>query len=391
MKNAQSRRLPYFESLRGAAAVFVLLNHLSCVFWNNLYTERLSATAFEQFWIKSPLNAVTNGNLPVQFFFVLSGLLITRNVYTKPIGNGFRTLWKKYSGLLKLIIPGVLFPFLLMRLGWMFHQQAYAVDESLAFVKYYNHFYPSLLSVPLDVGKVFISGSDYNGPLWTMHFELFGSLLITVIASYVFRNVKDFWARKMAYVLFYVPLCIINLNYGPFVLGALTFDLYYDLTAAEQQAPALFLPLQSRRGKWMLLLLGLYFATINMNATGIWYPFHFLARFASQIRAFGVCLCLLILLLSKKCQALLSKNFPVWLGTLSRFFYIFHWPIVLSAGCFIYLRLSGRVARPLLLALIVLVCILLTLALSALYEFAERKLSAAIRRRRSRPLPDALR
>ena len=387
-KNYQSVRLPYLESLRGVAAIFVLLNHLSCVFWNNLYTEQISATAFEKLWIKSPLNAITNGNLPVQFFFVLSGFLITRNVYTKPAGNGLRTIRKKYTGLLKLIIPGILFSFLLMRFGLMFHQKALVLDESLSFVKYYNNFYPSLVSVPLDIGKTFVSGSDYNGPLWTMHFELLGSLFVTVIAAFVFQSVKGFWPRKLAYVLFYVPLCFINLNYGAFLLGALTYDLYSYLSQTEQQAPALFLRLHSKSGKWILLLLGLYFATINMNTTGIWYPFHLLSRFASQIRAFGVCLCLVVLMLSKKCQSALSISFFVRLGKLSRYIYIFHWPIVLSAGCFVYLRLSGRLARPLLLALIVLVCILLTLAVSALYDYAERKLTA-IWQRHSGFLPSA--
>lgn len=388
MKKPQSSRLPYFESLRGIAALFVLFNHLSCVFWNNLAFENQSATAFEKFWIKTPLNAITNGNLPVQFFFVLSGLLIARNIYTKPAGHGFRTLWKKYINLLKLIVPGVLLPFLLMRCGLMYHLRALSADGTLAFVETYNNFSPSWASLPLDIGKTFVSGSDYNGPLWTMHFELLGSLLIAVISFYIFHNVKGFWARKLSYVLFYLPLGFINLNYGPFVLGALTYDLYYDLSAQEQKEPAFGRRLCSKPGKWAILLAGIYFASINMDSTGIWSIFHPLARFASQIRAFGVCLCLLVLLLSKKGQAALSQGLLVWAGRLSRFIYIFHWPIVLSAGCFVYLRLYKQLARPTVLLAVVLVCILLTLAVSALYESGERRLSAAIKRHRTRPQAD---
>ena len=143
-------RLNYLDSLRGLAAFGVVFCHLACVFWNALYYEENAATVFEQIWNKTPLNAITNGNLPVQFFFVLSGFLITKNIYTRNTTDGFRVLGKKFTNLLKLVIPGILLPFLLMRLHLMVHQAALAQDESLVFVKYYNNFSPTLGSALSD-------------------------------------------------------------------------------------------------------------------------------------------------------------------------------------------------------------------------------------------------
>ena len=364
-----SSRLPYFETLRGLAAFGVLFCHLSCVFYRELYYGEEARTAFERFWYNTPLNAINNGNLPVQFFFVLSGLLITRTIYSGKPMDGFQCVYRKYTKLLKLVIPAIILPFLLMRFHLLFHMQALEKDGALSFVQYTNNFSPSILSVPTDIARTFISCSNYNSPLWTIHFELLGSLLITVISGFIHQHVTGFWKRKISYMLFYFPLGFLNLNYCPFVIGALVFEIYHSMNETDHCPHALRRWMTSAPAKTAILILGLYFATINMNATGLWYPFHFLAQFSSQLRVLGVGLCLLCVLNSQTCQRLLTSRIGVFFGRLSPNIYIFHWPVILSVGSFTFLHLFERMPRTSLLLVVSCVSMVVTIAISILYEY----------------------
>ena len=382
MKQSPSARLPYFESLRGLAALGVLLHHFVCTFWRGLFFEDQAGSFFERLWVNTPLNAITNGNLPVQFFFVLSGFLIARNIYTKPAARALSGLKRKYTNLLKLVVPGVLLPFLLMRLGLMYHQHALELDDSLSFVRGHNRFPPTFLSVPIDIIKTLFSGSSYNTPLWTIHFELIGGLLITAISSYIFHNISGFWSRKFAYLLFYIPLGFLNQNYCGFVIGALSFEMLQSVSdpgtfEAEKLRRLLSVPCKA-----VLMLIALYCATINMSAVGIWSVFHPLSRVAVQLRIFGIGLFLFVISLSAGLRKLLSGRLLVWLGKMSRYIFIFHWPIILSAGCFAYLRLYSCLPRAMLLLTVLSVCVIVTIAVSVLYELLERQITTAIKRRK---------
>lgn len=375
MEKRTNTRLAYLDGLRGLAALGVVFCHLVSVFWSALYFEDKAVTVFEQIWCGSPLNAITNGNLPVQFFFILSGLLITRKMYAHRPKNGAKILYRKYTNLLKLVIPAILLPFLLMRFGLMYHFQALELDGNLSFVSDFNHFSPTLKSLLFDVGNTFIGNSEYNGPLWTIHFELIGSLAITVIAFFVGSNVDGFWRKKLTYLLFYFHAGFLNLNYCAFVAGALTFDLYYDLFENTPTGSISRFRLRFKSSiKLVLLIVGLYFATINMQATGIWSPFHFLARFASQLRVWGICLCLLILLTTPRLQRLFSGKLLGKLGEMSRYIYIFHWPIILSLGCFAYFCLYHTADRAILLLTAAAVSITGTLVFSLFYSKLETAL-----------------
>ena len=382
MKQSPSARLPYFESLRGLAALGVLLHHFVCTFLGGLFFEDLADSSFERLWVNTPLNAITNGNLPVQFFFVLSGFLIARNVYTKPAVHALSGLKRRYTNLLKLVLPGVLLPFLLMRFSLMYHQYALELDDSLSFVRSHNSFAPTFLSVLIDIIRTLFSGSSYNGPLWTIHFELIGGLLITAISSYIFHNVSGFWSRKLAYLLFYVPLGFLNQNYCGFVIGALSFEMLQSVSDPGSVKAEKLRRLLSVPCKAGLMLLALYCSTINMSATGIWSAFHPLSEYTAQIRIFGVGLSLFVISLSPRLQNLLSGWLLVWFGKMSRYIFIFHWPIILSAGCFIYLRFYLYLPRAMLLLTVLSVCVIVTIAASVLYEMLERQITTVIKRRR---------
>ena len=81
-------RVKWLDALRGAATIGVILCHWVCIFYPGLYFAAKSTSFFEDVWRGSPLNIITNGDIGVQFFFVCSGLLITKYMYSKKIGGG---------------------------------------------------------------------------------------------------------------------------------------------------------------------------------------------------------------------------------------------------------------------------------------------------------------
>ena len=176
-------RIGYLDSIRGLASVLVIWCHLACVFIPGLYFFEKANTTFEKIWLLTPLNVLTNGDAAVQCFFVLSGYLITRKIYLSTKAK--RTPLSEYRKLLRVVIPGILFAVLLMVTGLMFHLQAADKNPLLDFVKDYNNFTPTLKSVIYDIfGRSFIYKSIYNGPFWTIKYEFFGAMIVTLCALY---------------------------------------------------------------------------------------------------------------------------------------------------------------------------------------------------------------
>lgn len=167
-------RLDYIDGLKGMAAVFVVFCHLACVFSPGLYFIDQATTKFERVWLQTPLNILTNGNFSVQFFFVVSGFLITKKAYEgRAVSNHLPI--SNYLKYLKIVLPGILLAALLMFLNAMKHLQAFSIDPTLAFVKDYNNFVPTLTKLICDIFVfVYIKNSVFDGPFWTIKIEFWG-------------------------------------------------------------------------------------------------------------------------------------------------------------------------------------------------------------------------
>ena len=81
--NAKKRKthLPYLEGLRGVMAVNVILSHFVIVYYPEMYfPEYAQDGGLLTLFAKTPLSIFVNGNIAVQFFFVLTGFLVCRSV-----------------------------------------------------------------------------------------------------------------------------------------------------------------------------------------------------------------------------------------------------------------------------------------------------------------------
>lgn len=175
-------RLLYFDTIRVLCTFSVIFCHWSNVFESGWFDVTKSETILQKIWIGSPLNIVNNGNFGVCFFFVLSGWLITYKVYEKEKDISISNMViHNFIKIARLVVPAILFSWLLMKFGLMYHLEACKLDSRLSFILDYNDFSPSTTSMIKDIIRVFYTNSsDYNSPLWTMCWELLGSVVITI-------------------------------------------------------------------------------------------------------------------------------------------------------------------------------------------------------------------
>lgn len=343
-KIEQPSRIKYLDGLRGIASLFVVFTHLARVFFPNLYYYNMAASAFERFFCGSPLNVITNGKTAVHCFFVLSGFLIARKMYQQK-SNGNRTLSpvRQYVKFVKLVFPAVMLAAILMWCGLMFHLKAAAQNPSLGFVLDYNNFKPTFLSAFIvdPFFNVFVDESLYIAPFWTIRFEFYGGILITIVSYFAKDHIR---IAKLTYIFCGIVFALISPNLTSFVVGAFVFDC---IERKEDDASLLGKCTRWILSKKILLallgILGIYLASINHTLTGIWAPLKhisFVLSYLDVIRAVGIGICLICIFEFAVLQKILSFKPLNWLGKISAYTYAFHWPITLSLGCGLYLLLA---------------------------------------------------
>lgn len=268
-------RIGWITSLRGIAAITVVLCHWSNIFCPQLFLEKLAENTFEIVWHHSSLNALNNGSYGVQFFFVVSGFLITRSIYSAidrdTEFSGLKYIIKKFTALLCIVIPGLLFPFILMRLGLLCNVTA-AVLLKNDFIITYNDFYPSIFSLLKDLIRTFLNGSIYNGPLWTIPYELLRTVIISTIAFYVASSNTKGVISKILYLLFFLSTFHSVPNLGAFIIGAFVYDTLKNYNIDNSLIGHIIRLLHKKKYiKGLLFAAFFYMATINWHpVSGIW-------------------------------------------------------------------------------------------------------------------------
>lgn len=336
LNDRQTERLDYIDGIRGIASMLVVFCHLACVFIPGLYFEQMANTRFEQIWINTPLNILTNGNAAVQCFFVLSGFLITRKVY-RHREKSLVSPVKTYVKLLHVTIPAIIFAAVLMATGQMYHMQALEINPLLSFVSNYNHFDVSAMDVIKDIFVwTFVSGSKYIGPFWTIRYEFWGSVLTLVTSYSVLSAGKR--RRGLLFIFGIIVLCA-KAELFPFFVGALAFDCMYD-TENDNTRSGKIVAFCMRRLLPVVMAAGLYLLCINMSVSGMWAPLAIIPESTLICRSVGCGLCVMCIHSSGLLRSVFSLKPLQLLGRMSAYIYAFHWPIILSLGCGIYIALK---------------------------------------------------
>ncbi|MES2493411.1 MAG: acyltransferase [Pseudomonadota bacterium] len=198
--NASSRKFDDMEAVRGFAALGVVFYHFLHGFlptsqvsgWNGL--GRLVIVD------RPVLLALINGPFMVSIFFVLSSYVLTvKLVRESDLRSAAAAIAKRFPRLLPLTIIGSVVPAILFVGGWMANEDVAAVINSSWLERSGGVKSdpamppPSIVGGILDAVELFWRGwSQYNSALWTMKYELIGSVfaLATAVAVGSVRRLK---------------------------------------------------------------------------------------------------------------------------------------------------------------------------------------------------------
>ena len=218
------------DGIRGWASLTVVIYHLSGSTWGALFPV-----------FSAPYVAfLTNGDLAVSVFFVLSGMALSMKFLAS--GNSAdidRLLLKRYFRLTVPVLYSCLIMYILLRLHLNYNIAAARIVGSQEWLGDFVGFKPSAVEMlEFALAKVYVySGhaDNYNAFLWTMRFEFSGSLL-TFAVLYCYPR----FANKLQYLLIVaIVFMIVSPNNSCFIFGIIFAQVILDRqTTWLERAPA---------------------------------------------------------------------------------------------------------------------------------------------------------
>jgi peptidoglycan/LPS O-acetylase OafA/YrhL len=335
----------FLDGLRGVACLIVVLFHCLLAFSPG-----------------HPIPWYADGQLAVGVFFAMSGLVLTE-AFTSSNGSVSNIIIGRFA---RLLIPSLLAfavaDILISALYPVEHAVA-ASSGGYAISKWSNH---AAAAIRLgDIGAVFVgfkgasllpieSMVDINDsvcvPLWTIHYELLGSLLVLLLVK--LRHARRCWVAAVIVILGIGGFR----ELGLFVIGHL-MQIY--IRPIKHKWLSRSIGIVAGLGFISVVLLGM-----NNPRPAVETILSGLLPHASPLngpRAVGGALIVLFVLSCVPVQRALQSQFARFLGRLSFSIYLVHWPIMLGLGSVISLRGGGLVE-------IVGACLVVTIIFAIFFE-----------------------
>jgi peptidoglycan/LPS O-acetylase OafA/YrhL len=313
LQHKTSKRLIHLEAARGIAALIVIFHHFTVAF-----VPWLRAPFYKGGLQFTPFFDLINGAAAVQFFFLLSGFVLTQQIYKHPSPtNLIRSVLKRFPRLLVPASVTILAGLVILLYVPHYYEQVAPISGSEWLSTFGNakspaNFVPSLASAIRQIFLVFLLPDNfyYNPNLWTMFNEFYGSLLVFALAgiAMISRRVIAFHAAAL------VGALVFHHDFVPFVLGS---GLAYT-------SPTI------RMSPRLLVVLSVV-AIVSFS----------IDRWSAEV--VGSCSTMLILLGTPKLASTLSGRTGSLLGQFSFPIYLVHTLVILSSGslAFQYLGVSG--------------------------------------------------
>lgn len=352
-------RILYIDGMRGVLAVLVVVNHVVCAFFPWFFYNSRATSIISKLWVNGPLNALTNGNFAVQLFYIISGYLISKKYIEK--GN---TIFKPLDLLIKTLritIPSILLICALMKIGWTYNVDAVLLNPSLSILEAHNNFVPSWGEAIYEaLFKIFtVAACKYNAPLWFIMPYFWGTIGVHLLNGYYQR------IEKYGYIAILTFICIAGLFFVNYSACGMLFGLLVAYT--EKYDNRVLEYIHKKKVLYIVyLLMIIYFATINIEATGIWsiLPLNNSMTRITIIRQAACGLLFYEITRSKWLKGLLALRPFRALGKASMFIFTYHWAVLISFGCKLYIfmrheEIPGIIEGSILLIFIILVTVIM--------------------------------
>jgi peptidoglycan/LPS O-acetylase OafA/YrhL len=330
-------KLKHIEGIRGLAAIIVVFHHYTLAFYPALNFGDSNQTHFgngnlELLFAKTPLNLIYNGGFAVCIFFILSGYVLS-NSYHKTQNPIILTNYsiKRYFRLFIPVSVTIILAYIFIKMGFMNNNELGKITKSGDWLEGSFNQVGGLFDVikNMFIDVFFFKDNKYNPVLWTMTYELLGSLLLFsfLLITHPLKH------KTKLYVALIIILFITQNNfYAAFILGAL-LNKYI----LQKQLIAISIP---KWGLAALFAIGIFFCSYpicnNVNTTMyrfITLPFLINYEFYHVIGSFMV---MFVILHSVKLKSLLSSNVFSFIGKISFSFYLLHFIILCSFSCYLF-------------------------------------------------------
>ncbi|AOH55844.1 acetyltransferase [Peribacillus muralis] len=355
-----------FDSLRGVAALIVLIGHYMMVFPSYAnYQYGSNSPNMVYFFKESPLRLIfSSGNESVILFFVLSGFVLYLSINSKKFDYStflVKRMFRIYIPYIVAISIAILAKVLLSHTELPFISTWFAKSwKSLDT--------PSLLIQHfLFIGQY--NTDAYNNVIWSLVHEMRISIIFPVLIFLFIR-------KKLMYSLFWlgglsllttlilyvfgsglsITSILLSLHYCTlFLMGAILAKYRHELFAYASKMRKVM--------KTTLLIV----AIICFMYEGIIGEVDFLNNyiFRDYVVSFGVCIFITLSVSSQKASRLLRSNILTFLGKISYSLYLYHLVSLFSLMYLFY----GKMPTLLLLVCSLIFSILLS---SVAYQFIEK-------------------
>lgn len=335
-------RLRYLDGIRGLMALCVVLSHFAGVYYPGLHCVDWAVQfgGAATMLVTVPLSVAVNGTIAVQFFFILSGALTAIGVFRRKDTDILQGAVNRYLRLLPVVFGSVFLTFLLMKFGWMWHLSIIDRVRGGDFLAGFCDFEPTFFGFLMDAfASTFLTQSKYVQPFWTIHYEMSGWLLTTVIC-YLSKGRP--W-RRLAYAAIAGYLVSIReYHYFAFVLGIIVADFYYYGEDETTFFSKLYTKLiRSKVFLAVLCVVGVYLGCIPLQGGVLWaYSWLPMGHGETVYRAAGIAMLIWCIMNCNPIQVFLERRLFQWLGKISFATYAFHWPLMLSFETGVFMVLN---------------------------------------------------
>lgn len=389
-------RIAYLESIRGLAAVQVLLLHVLAAFAPSLVFSLPWDVPLAGAIHLSPVYFLYDGYSAVYIFFVLSGYVLTRSFAR----GGIHPLAQVFGRIVRLGLPAMAAVVVAAAIMLTVGRPNVAVGDLAGAAWFGRHWNAdlSLASVIKDgtVNAVFLGYRGMPGvaflshwqqpieqalvaPLWTLSIEFYGSMIVLLLCWCARRSRALWWTAVIAGALF-----TSRSAYLCFFAG----HLLAAFTRAEAPVPARrWLPALSVVSGIVVCVIAEFWQpewlkVVCASPTYLLFPGQSAQQ---QQKALGALLVLIGVMHLAGARSLLSAPWLVACSKLSFPLYLVHWPILFGPAAVLFLALAGHIGVEPARLCAIPAAIGLSLVASVLFLPIDRlalDLSRSLRRRR---------
>ena len=331
-------RIKWIDGLKGLASLMIFLHHFILAFIPALYyggDVKTHLVANEGNLADSPLLFFVGGHFLVSLFLMLSGLVLSLQVYR--IASIKELLNKIITRYLRLALPVFIISLIvhiLMRFDLFYHNSI--IDQTGS--PWLQLFY----QIPLGLKSVFetsfytvwfVGNDTFSTAFWMLTHLFYGSLL-TYGVIYLIRNHKPSFQLILILIVFLISTVVdsylVNFTYGMLLAWMIQHNI--DL-------------IRNKMIVSMILISGIFLAGFpkGVQPTNFYSIFLFLNGFITasiHIHALGAFLIILSIQHLKQFTSILECSYPQMLGRISYSIYLVHIPLLFSFSTFLFMVMN---------------------------------------------------